>query len=92
MASSMTIFFGVLVIIFPIFVCSYLYKNFDILESPENQKRFGAMYSELYIKRGRAVIWTLAIFFLRRVLIPISVVYNRAIIVQIFTFNFTVMA
>jgi hypothetical protein len=92
MSSSMTIFFGALAVIFPISLCSYLHKNFDSLESEEIKSRIGAIYSEMYIKRGRSIIWTLVIFFLRRVLIPASVVYNRAIIVQIFTMNFTVMA
>ena len=92
MSSCMTIFFGALVVIFPICSCSYLHKNFDLLESPAIKSKIGAMYSELYIKRGRSVIFTLVIFFFRRILIPISVVYNRSIIVQIFTMNFTVMA
>jgi hypothetical protein len=88
----MTIFFGAIVVMFPPVACAYLYKNFDKLETPETQSKIGSLYSEVYIKRGRGVLITLVIFFLRRILIPVSVVYNRAIIVQIYVMIITVMA
>jgi hypothetical protein len=62
-------------------MCVYLYKNYDSLDSPEMKTKVGSLYSEFYIKRGRRILFTVGIFYLRRLLIPISVVYNRAFIV-----------
>jgi hypothetical protein len=92
MSSSLTIFFGAVAVIFPIFMCVYLSKNFDKLETPEMQSKFGSFYSEFYIKRGRGILVSVVIFYLRRFLIPISVVYNQAIIVQVYAMVVSIIA
>ena len=59
---------------------------------PEMKSKFGSLYSEFYIKRGRGILVTVVIFYLRRILIPITVVYNKAIIVQILAMVATILA
>jgi hypothetical protein len=66
---------------FPIFIVAYLYKKFDSLDTPEMQGKVGSQYSEFYLKRGRGILVSVVIFYFRRLIIPISVVYNKAIIV-----------
>lgn len=61
----------------------YLSKHYDALESEEMVGKVGAMYSKIYIKRGRVVIATIGIYYFRRLLIPVSVVYNNFLIVQV---------
>ena len=92
MSSCLTIFFGAVVVVFPIFMCAYLYRNFNKLDTPEIKSKFGSFYSEFYIKRGRGILVTVVIFYLRRILIPITVVYNKAIIVQILAMVATILA
>ena len=80
-SSSLTIFFGLIVVAFPIFIVAYLYKKFDSLDTPEMHGKVGSLYSEFYLKRGRGILVSVVIFYFRRFIIPISVVYNQAIIV-----------
>jgi hypothetical protein len=80
-SSCLTIFYGILVVLFPLVLSIYLIKNFDVLDTPKMRSKIGSMYSKLYIKRGRSVIATLGIFYLKRLLIPVSVVYNSILIV-----------
>ncbi len=46
----------------------------------------------MYIKRGRGILVTVVIFYLRRFLIPVTIVYNRAVIVQIYAMVGTILA
>jgi hypothetical protein len=48
-SSGLTIFFGAVVVVFPIVVCVYLYKKFDKLETQEMKSKVGSLYSEFYI-------------------------------------------
>ena len=80
-SSSLTIFFGLIVVVFPIFIVAYLYKKFESLDTPEMHGKVGSLYYEFYLKRGRGILVSVVIFYLRRFIIPISVVYNQAIIV-----------
>jgi hypothetical protein len=82
----------VVVVAFPIFITTYLHKNFENLDTPEMKAKVGSLYSEFYIKRGRGILYTVVIFYLRRFLIPITVVYNHAIIVQIYAMVGTILA
>lgn len=70
--------------IFPSSMCIYLYRHFDKLDDLEFKRTIGAMYGELNIKSGTGVIIHIVNFFLRRLMIPFSVVYSHDIIVQIY--------
>ena len=65
-------------------MCIYLYRNFNNLEDLDIRQKIGAMYGELEIKNGTGCILHLVNFFLRRLLIPVTVVYNHNIVVQMY--------
>ena len=52
----------------------------------------GTLYSDLDLRRGRSSLWQLLLLYARRALIPLSVVYNDYLIVQIVTMVFFVTA
>ena len=62
----------------------YLYKNFNNLDDANFRQTIGAMYADLEIKNGRYVLIHVFNFFFRRLIIPLSVVYNHNIVVQIY--------
>ena len=70
----------------------WLRKNFDRLEDPKIKQLIGVMYSGLDLRRGRPSLWQHLLFYARRALIPLSVVYNDYLIVQIVTMVFFVTA
>jgi len=91
-SSSFTILFGIILTIFPVISCLWLRKNFERLEEPEMVQLIGSMYSGLDLRRGRPALWQIVFFYMRRALIPLSVVYNDYLIVQILTMVFFVIA
>jgi hypothetical protein len=50
------------------------------------------LYSGLDLRRGRPALWQLVLFYARRALIPLSVVFNDYLIVQVVTMVFFVIA
>ncbi len=60
-----------------------------MLEEKDFEESYGAFYENLELRRGRGIVWQIGFFFLRRVLIPIVVVYNDALIVQVMAVAYT---
>jgi hypothetical protein len=84
--------FGIILPIFPFTVVLWLRKNFERLEEPAMQKLLGSSYMGLDLRRGKSSLWQLAFYYARRALIPLTVVYNDYLIVQILTMVFFVIA
>ena len=84
-----TICFGCIIIVFPFLACIFVYKNFTKLEEKMFVECYGAFYENLELRRGRSIVWQIGLFFLRRTLIPIVVVYNDSLIVQVMAVAYT---
>lgn len=80
MSSLLTIVFSLLALFVPVVLCCFIFVYFKSLKDFE--KIFGAFYIELHSPRGRIVILTKFIYFLRRIAIGASVIYCNNIVVQ----------
>ena len=54
------------------------------MDDADFRQTIGEMYGDIEIKNGRYVLVHILNFFLRRLAIPLTVVYNHNIVVQIF--------
>lgn len=79
-------------IVFPVVTILNLYRKFDQLENFDFKKQFAESYSNLEIKRGKSVLIVPMLYYFRRFLIPLSVVYNTNITVQMFVMTFSIIA
>jgi hypothetical protein len=79
--SILAIIFGAVLIVFPFITCIFVYKRFNNLEEPRIEASYGAFYEGLELRRGRSVVWELSMFFFRRILIPVVVVYQDHLII-----------
>ena len=56
------------------------------------QQLLGSTYMGLDLRRGKSSLWQLVFYYARRALIPLTVVHNDYLIVQILTMVFFVIA
>ena len=79
--SILAIIYGVVLIVFPLITCIFVYKRFNDLENPLVEASYGAFYEGLELNRGRSVVWELVMFFFRRIFIPAVVIYQDHLII-----------
>jgi len=58
-----------------------MYRNFKKLNKKSVKDSIGQAYEELDLKRGRSVIIMIVFYYMRRILIPISVIFCKILIV-----------
>ena len=66
-----------LVIVIPIIILVFLYKNFDRWSEPKFRERFGTLLDGKKIKNKWTVIVLLVLFFVRRLVFVLSVIKLR---------------
>jgi len=92
-SSVSCIIFLLLLIALPIFIFRFLDKKYHVLKNKQIQARYGSMFSKLDLNKGRLVIAVPMAFFVRRVLLSLTVVWLRGYpVFQIFITNFSVLA
>lgn len=61
-----------------------MFYKFDLLGSQHAIQRYGSLYSEYHLPRGKSIILSIAFFYVRRIIMVVVVVLNTHLIVQIF--------
>ena len=57
----------------PIVFIWQLKKNFDKLKHPEMRLKYGALYEELKLSRGRTILYAPGFFLMRRMLLAVAI-------------------
>ena len=72
-----SVFFLVVIIVFPIFVSVKLIRNFQVLKVESFNKKYGALYKELRLESGKLIVWEPLCFLLRRLILASTVICQR---------------
>ena len=83
LSSVMTIVFYILCVALPFIFGIFMIIKFPILGQELMKKKFGSMYANLDLRKGRWIALIPFNFLVRRFLIGVSVVYQNRIIIQV---------
>ena len=90
LSSVMTIVFYILCVALPFIFGIFMITKFQILGQELMKKKFGSMYANLDLRKGRWIALIPFNFLVRRFLIGVSVVYQNHIIIQVLAVLFGV--
>ena len=79
------IFFTVFMLVMPVFLIKYAVKNFPNLTHYKTNRKIGALYLDLNMRKGTKVFWQPSFFLVRRLILAGTIVLlNEYLIWQIF--------
>ena len=76
-----------LVVGLPILFAVFMYRNFSNLRHKEIESKYGAIYENLNVKKGKSIINQMLFFYMRRILLALVIVNQKHLIVQLLTMH-----
>lgn len=89
--SVLALVFGLTFLCFPIISTALLFAKFDSLQTRYARERFGSLYENLNLESGKGILAYTAFYFVRRILIPVSVIFNDYLIIQVMIMAYSII-
>jgi hypothetical protein len=76
-----------LIVGLPILFAVFMYRNFSNLRNKKIESKFGAIYENLNVNKGKPIINYMLFFYARRILLALVIVNQKHLIVQLLTMH-----